>query len=121
MSLETDKAVVEVPSPWSGRIARLFGGKGDLIKVGAPLVEFAEGAAQPSQWLTLSCGVEGSGAPGGEAAQFVVVLGLEARLAGDLAQARGLWLHVDACVGGYLAPFVAKAGYPVPAFDFAVE
>src|SRR5881394_504781 len=42
VSLETDKAVVEVPSPWSGRIARLFGGKGDLIKVGAPLVEFAE-------------------------------------------------------------------------------
>jgi pyruvate dehydrogenase E2 component (dihydrolipoamide acetyltransferase) len=43
VSVETDKAVVEVPSPWSGRIARLFGGKGDLIKVGAALVEFAEG------------------------------------------------------------------------------
>jgi len=43
VSVETDKAVVEVPSPHSGRIARLFGGKGDLIKVGAPLVEFAEG------------------------------------------------------------------------------
>src|SRR5262249_2979526 len=42
VSVETHKAVVEVPSPWSGRIARLFGGKGDLIKVGAPLVEFAE-------------------------------------------------------------------------------
>jgi pyruvate dehydrogenase E2 component (dihydrolipoamide acetyltransferase) len=43
VSVETDKAVVEVPSPASGRIARLFGGKGDLVKVGAPLVEFAEG------------------------------------------------------------------------------
>jgi len=43
VSVETDKAVVEVPSPWSGRIARLFGAKGDLVKVGAPLVEFAEG------------------------------------------------------------------------------
>ena len=39
---------------------------------------------------------------------------------GELAQARGLWLHVDACVGGYLVPFVAKAGYRVPPFDFAV-
>jgi len=39
---------------------------------------------------------------------------------GELAQQRGLWLHVDACVGGYLAPFAAKAGYPIPAFDFAV-
>jgi 2-oxoisovalerate dehydrogenase E2 component (dihydrolipoyl transacylase) len=46
LSVETDKAVVEVPSPWSGRIARLFGAKGDLVKVGAPLAEFAEGAEQ---------------------------------------------------------------------------
>src|SRR6266568_4482676 len=46
VSVETDKAVVEVPAPWSGRIARLFANKGDLVKVGAPLVEFAEGAEQ---------------------------------------------------------------------------
>src|SRR6516165_4836894 len=44
VSVETDKAVVEIPSPWSGTIARRFGGKGDLIKVGAALVEFGEGA-----------------------------------------------------------------------------
>lgn len=46
VSVETDKAVVEVPSPQSGRIAHLFGAKGDLVKVGTPLVEFAEGAEQ---------------------------------------------------------------------------
>jgi pyruvate dehydrogenase E2 component (dihydrolipoamide acetyltransferase) len=46
VSVETDKAVVEVPSPRSGRIVRLFGAKGDLIKVGAPLVEFGEGPAE---------------------------------------------------------------------------
>jgi len=46
VSVETDKAVVEIPSPSSGRIAHLFGGKGDIVKVGAPLVEFAEGAGQ---------------------------------------------------------------------------
>ncbi len=43
VSVETDKAVVEIPSPWSGTIARLFGTKGDLVKVGAALVEFSEG------------------------------------------------------------------------------
>jgi pyruvate dehydrogenase E2 component (dihydrolipoamide acetyltransferase) len=48
VSVETDKAVVEVPSPQAGRIARLHGGKGDLIKVGAPLVDFAEGAEEDS-------------------------------------------------------------------------
>jgi len=41
VSVETEKAVVEVPSPQSGRIVHLFGAKGDLVKVGAPLVEFA--------------------------------------------------------------------------------
>lgn len=46
VSVETDKAVVEIPSPSSGRIERLFGAKGDIVKVGAPLVEFAEGAEQ---------------------------------------------------------------------------
>jgi pyruvate dehydrogenase E2 component (dihydrolipoamide acetyltransferase) len=46
VSVETDKAVVEVPSPQAGRIARLHGAKGDLIKVGAPLVDFAEGAEE---------------------------------------------------------------------------
>ena len=36
----------------------------------------------------------------------------------DLALARDLWLHVDACVGGYIAPFVRMNGGDVPAFDF---
>lgn len=37
-----------------------------------------------------------------------------------LAQAHGLWMHVDACVGGFLAPFVRKLGREIPEFDFAV-
>jgi glutamate/tyrosine decarboxylase-like PLP-dependent enzyme len=36
----------------------------------------------------------------------------------DLAVDRGLWLHVDACVGGYLAPFERMNGADIPAFDF---
>jgi glutamate/tyrosine decarboxylase-like PLP-dependent enzyme len=39
---------------------------------------------------------------------------------GPLAERHGLWLHVDACVGGILSPFVRECGYEVPAFDFAV-
>jgi len=37
-----------------------------------------------------------------------------------LASERGLWLHVDACVGGYQAPFVRMNGAALPAFDFAL-
>ncbi len=39
---------------------------------------------------------------------------------GALAQRRGLWLHVDACVGGYLAPFAKMIGRDIPTFDFSV-
>lgn len=36
------------------------------------------------------------------------------------AQRKGVWLHVDACVGGYIAPFVRMNGANLPAFDFGV-
>ncbi len=61
VSVETEKAVVEVPSPRSGYIKRLLGKTHERVKVGAPIVEFDEaphadtgtvvgdlGAAKPS-------------------------------------------------------------------------
>lgn len=45
VSVETDKAVVEIPSPRSGHIAALHGEPGDVVDVGAPLAEFADGEA----------------------------------------------------------------------------
>lgn len=38
-----------------------------------------------------------------------------------LAKERGVCCHVDACLGGYLLPFVERLGYPVPPWDFRVE
>ena len=43
VSVETDKAVVEIPSPRSGHIAALHAEPGDIVAVGAPLVDFADG------------------------------------------------------------------------------
>lgn len=43
VSVETAKAIVEIPSPQSGRIAKLFGQPGDIVHIGAPLAAF-EGA-----------------------------------------------------------------------------
>lgn len=40
VSMETAKAVVEVPSPVSGKVLKLAGGEGDVIVTGAMLAEF---------------------------------------------------------------------------------
>ena len=44
VSVETDKAVVEIPSPRSGRVAKLLAPLHARVPIGAPLVAFSEGA-----------------------------------------------------------------------------
>jgi len=39
---------------------------------------------------------------------------------GQVALAKGLWLHTDACMGGFLLPYFKRLGEPVPDFDFSV-
>ena len=38
----------------------------------------------------------------------------------EVALRKNVWLHVDACVGGYLAPFVRMNGVDLAPFDFSV-
>jgi sphinganine-1-phosphate aldolase len=37
-----------------------------------------------------------------------------------IAQEHNLLCHVDACVGGFMLPFVQRLGYPLPEYDFQV-
>ncbi len=39
---------------------------------------------------------------------------------GAIAQARGIPLHVDACVGGFILPFMAMNGVELPPWDYRV-
>ena len=36
------------------------------------------------------------------------------------AKSHDIGMHVDACVGGFMLPFLKKLGEPIPAFDFSV-
>lgn len=46
LSVETAKAIVEIPAPYSGRVVKLFGKVGGVAHLGAPLVGFeGEGEA----------------------------------------------------------------------------
>ena len=46
--ITTEKAIVEVPTPFAGRVATLHGGAGDMIAVGKPLISI-EVAGAPSE------------------------------------------------------------------------
>ncbi len=46
--METDKALVEVPSPWAGVIKSLNGNEGDIINVGSILVNYDVAKTDPS-------------------------------------------------------------------------
>ncbi|MHC4965111.1 MAG: dihydrolipoamide acetyltransferase family protein [Planctomycetota bacterium] len=46
--METDKALVEVPSPWTGVIKELGGAEGDVITVGSVLVTYEVSGAKPA-------------------------------------------------------------------------
>jgi sphinganine-1-phosphate aldolase len=37
-----------------------------------------------------------------------------------LADERGIGMHVDGCLGGFLLPWGERLGYPVPTFDFRI-
>jgi 2-oxoisovalerate dehydrogenase E2 component (dihydrolipoyl transacylase) len=40
VSVETAKAVVDIPAPFPGKVAKLYGSAGDIAHIGAPLVAF---------------------------------------------------------------------------------
>jgi len=39
----------------------------------------------------------------------------------EIAVDKNVWLHVDACVGGFVLPFMKKLGAEIPDFDFRIE
>ncbi len=39
----------------------------------------------------------------------------------EIAIEKDVWLHVDACIGGFVLPFLRELGEDIPAFDFTLE
>jgi pyruvate dehydrogenase E2 component (dihydrolipoamide acetyltransferase) len=42
VSVETAKAIIDIPSPQAGRVARLYGRESDVIETGKPLIAFGD-------------------------------------------------------------------------------
>jgi 2-oxoisovalerate dehydrogenase E2 component (dihydrolipoyl transacylase) len=65
VSVETAKAVVEVPAPFSGVVTALRGGPGDIVLTGAALIEFDSGTVVGSMPATSEEEYEELSLPGG--------------------------------------------------------
>lgn len=83
VSVETAKAVVEVPSPYTGVIEKLYARAGDIVATGAPLVDFsnsATAAAKPEAVATEDAAtVVGNVPTGGEVLQETAIAGSSRR------------------------------------------
>jgi pyruvate dehydrogenase E2 component (dihydrolipoamide acetyltransferase) len=49
LEVETDKAAVEIPSPFTGKVEAVKVKAGDTVKVGTVLMTFGDGAAKPAE------------------------------------------------------------------------
>jgi pyruvate dehydrogenase E2 component (dihydrolipoamide acetyltransferase) len=103
LSVETEKAVVEIPSPRSGHVSKLLAKPGDRVKVGAPVLEFEEGPHADSGTVMGQLG--GAGANKSERARPVPAESREARQPGVVAspavraRARELAVELSQVVG----------------------
>jgi 2-oxoisovalerate dehydrogenase E2 component (dihydrolipoyl transacylase) len=57
-TVETNKAEVEIPSPYAGRVVELGGAEGETLAVGAPLVRIAGSAPAPRKPVLVGYGTD---------------------------------------------------------------
>lgn len=58
VSVETAKAIIDIPCPQSGKISRLYGNESDVVETGKPLVAFGEAEAETTDSGTVVGKVE---------------------------------------------------------------
>ncbi|MGH8177623.1 MAG: dihydrolipoamide acetyltransferase family protein [Steroidobacter sp.] len=73
LSVETAKAVVEVPSPFTGTVTRLHAKPGDTVQTGKPLVDFDLPEGSASHASSVPSPVARSLSPAAEGGQGMVV------------------------------------------------
>ncbi|MGA1043685.1 MAG: dihydrolipoamide acetyltransferase family protein [Phycisphaerales bacterium] len=93
--METDKALVEVPSPWAGTIRELHGKEGDILNVGKPLVSSGVGAAAPAAPAPKAAPAKAEAAASGESEDAGTVVGT---MSGTLAVAERFVRRAGAAV-----------------------
>ncbi len=80
VSVETDKAVVEVPSPYRGTVVKLHAAAGDIVKIHSPLIDFDDATAHEDRGTVVgSVPAEDKPAPGAAGPERAAVASAQVR------------------------------------------
>ncbi|WP_062534746.1 dihydrolipoamide acetyltransferase family protein [Mizugakiibacter sediminis] len=99
VSMETAKAVVDVPSPYSGKVTRLHGKPGDVIATGAALAEFELDPSLPQRAEAEGTGHHHAPPPKPAAAKPAAAEAARAAPGGDAGTVVGAMEASDRVVG----------------------
>ncbi|MGE4079557.1 MAG: dihydrolipoamide acetyltransferase family protein [Reyranella sp.] len=113
LSVETEKAVVEIPSPRAGRIVRLLARSGDRVRVGSPIVAFDEAPHADTGAIVGDLGPQASRTATSSAAPVMAAPNVRAmarELGVDIAQVAGSGPGGAVTRADVARVFEAKAG-----------
>jgi len=96
VEIQTDKATVEIPSPFAGTVLRILVAEGELAPVGATLVVIGEPGEETEHALASAAASE---TPGDGVSRDVVAAGSAARSAAQRVQATPLVRRIAAELG----------------------
>jgi 2-oxoisovalerate dehydrogenase E2 component (dihydrolipoyl transacylase) len=92
VEIETAKAVVELPSPWDGTVARLLAEEGQTIEVGVPIIAVQVGSGQgktgDAERAGVSAPVPATSPANGEPERHSVLVGYGVRASSTTRRAR---------------------------------
>jgi 2-oxoisovalerate dehydrogenase E2 component (dihydrolipoyl transacylase) len=90
VEIETAKAVVELPSPWDGIVARLLAEEGQTVEVGVPIiaVEVGTGQADDPERAQVPAPAPAASTPAGEQERHAVLVGYGVKASSTTRRAR---------------------------------
>jgi pyruvate dehydrogenase E2 component (dihydrolipoamide acetyltransferase) len=90
VEIETAKAVVELPSPWDGIVARLLAEEGQTVEVGVPIIAVEVGTGQPDdpERAQVPAPAPAASTPAGEQERHAVLVGYGVKASSTTRRAR---------------------------------
>jgi pyruvate dehydrogenase E2 component (dihydrolipoamide acetyltransferase) len=88
VEIETAKAVVELPCPWDGTVARLLAEEGQTVEVGVPIIAVEVGTSDSAERASVPAQAAAESVPDDEAGAHSVLVGYGVKTSATTRRAR---------------------------------